>query len=342
MISKDEVVKTVVEARRELGFQIRVKPEIVDAYYDAEKSHILIIVADRPDKSAVIGPGGWVLKLVRDKIGVKSIAVRSVTDLVIKRERIIDAISMAKKLIGECDSEIKRIFCSKIIPMLENELKYPFRRLFKSREEEKHKIVIGLSGGVDSVASLLISKLAGLNPIAVSVDAGGWMLPPETKSKIELVVKKLKIPHEYIYGEKEIFKKILDNAMEGKRHLCKRCHKEIEQLVINYAKKHKIPLVGFGDLLPTGKFSVYKIEGNLIRFNVAAALSLTKTDTILMAKSIGHPGTKFFYGCPLLKIVHKRHESFKYVSASRVLREVRAQILEPAQALKYIKSIFSR
>ena len=79
--------------------------------------------------------------------------------------------------------------------------------------------------------------------------------------------------------------------------------------------------------------------GDVLRFNVLAALNLTKSETVAIAKMFNHPGTSFTYGCPMLREIHKKHPHLTYPSIQRVLRETRAGILEPSQALKYVKSI---
>ena len=341
MYGPREVSRVVVEVRRELGLSDLVQPEILHVRYDGEDGTMLIVAADRPDKAAVLGPGGRVLKRVGDILGVKSVAARSQTYLLVKQFRVNLAISAAKRVLKYANPTVRGILESRIIPMLENELKYPERSWFRAEELPEHGIVIAFSGGVDSTAALLISKLAGLNPIAVTVDAGSWMVPPEVKRIIGRIVDVLGVRHEYLKPESEVFGEILGDAVEGRRHPCKRCHSEIEKMVVESAENLGIPFVGFGDLLPTGNYSIYHIKDSLVRFNVAAALSLSKTDTILAARGVGHPGSKFLYGCPLLRVLHRRHNSFRYISINRVLRELRAQILEPSQALKYVKSILS-
>ena len=339
MYTPEEISRFVAEVRKDLKLFSLVQPEILRIRYSPEDDSMLIIAADRPDKAALLGPGGRVLKTVRDRLGIGRVAARSQTQIMIKRFRVALALKAAKKLLSEVDGEAKEIVRDRILPMLRNELKYPERRWLRMWELPYHGIAVAYSGGVDSTASLLIAKLAGLNPIAVTVDAGGWMIPPHTKRIIEETTKNLNIPHRYLKPKTEIFNEILSSAVEGRKHPCKDCHCQIEHLVMKFCKENHIPIVGFGDLLPTGRYSIYMVEKGLVRFNVAAALSLTKTDTILASKRAGHPGSRLVYGCPLLRSLHKRHHHFRYVSIGRVLRELRAQVLEPSQALRYVKSI---
>jgi len=45
------------------------------------------------------------------------------------------------------------------------------------------------------------------------------------------------------------------------------------------------------------------------------------------------------YGCPLLREAFRRHRWAKFIAYERILRETRAGILEPMEALRYIKKI---
>ena len=45
------------------------------------------------------------------------------------------------------------------------------------------------------------------------------------------------------------------------------------------------------------------------------------------------------YGCPLIVEVHKNHPQYRSFSIQRVLRETRAGILEPGEALDLIRTI---
>ncbi len=189
---------------------------------------------------------------------------------------------------------------------------------------------------------MAVSKRIGLEPLAATVDAGGWMLPREVKAWIRGVVEKLGVEHSYIRGDERVFGLVLDLARAGRRHPCRMCHEEIERAVLRYALEAGTPMIGFGDLLPTGRFSIYWLRAGgrrLIRLNLMAALALFKTDTILMAREAGRPVKRLFFGCQLLKVVHREHREMMLPSIQRVLREARAGILEPNQALELVKSI---
>ena len=77
---------------------------------------------------------------------------------------------------------------------------------------------------------------------------------------------------------------------------------------------------------------------NILIVNLPAFLAFSKRDTTEIASKV-KKYTSFTLGCPLLKAVHRRYPSMRYATAERILTEVRAGILEPGEALTYLKSI---
>ena len=80
------------------------------------------------------------------------------------------------------------------------------------------------------------------------------------------------------------------------------------------------------------------IKGNILKINLPALLSLKKGD---VKKIAGDWGVKKRggYGCPLIAEVHKKHPYMRRFSIQRVLRETRAGVLEPGEALEQITEI---
>ena len=336
-----EVQKAILKARKELGFKTPVRPRVRSVFYDEEEDFLLIILADRPDKSVALGPGGRVLKMVKDELGVSSMAARSYTDILVKRRRVGEALFKARRVAEKAEGLLKKAL-ERVIALLRAELDYPPRRWPSYGPLDEPAIVVGFSGGIDSTAMLSVSKRLGLEPLAATIDAGGWMLPKEVRTWIKNVVGRLGIEHAYIKGDERIFGLVLKLARAGRRHPCRMCHEEIQRAVLRFALEAGTPMVGFGDLLPTGRYSIYwlKVGGRrLLRLNLMAALALFKTDTILMAREAGRPVKRLFFGCQLLKVVHREHREMMLPSIQRVLREARAGILEPNQALELVKSI---
>jgi len=335
------VEKLIFEIRKELNFSVEVKPKVLKASLDKEKNLMFLVVADRPDKAATFGPGGLVSKTLVKKLGLIGVSVKAQTDVLVKNFRIKLAIERLKELSLTLNNKTKTIIDKKLLPLLEKELKYP-GKIFEDDFEasNNHLAVVAFSGGVDSWVTTILAKKVGLNPITVSVSPGKWILPVKTRKLINFLTSTYHIPHEFLEVEIENFKAIFKDGLNGKLHPCGRCRKLIEKIVVDYAKKVGVPLVLFGDLLPTGNYSAHVVD-NILRFNILAALNFTKSETIHYAKMFHHPKVSLVYGCPMLRAIHKKHPHLTYPSIQRVLREVRAGLLEPTQALKYIKSILT-
>ncbi|MEM1575870.1 MAG: hypothetical protein QW682_08090 [Nitrososphaerota archaeon] len=337
MFSIEEVSKLILDIRSSLGLQPYVKPRIDGLVYDEKSNYVLIIAHDRPDKAAIIGMGGRILYELAKKLNVKHASITTTVDINIKKERILEAIRTLKEKANSLTPIQYKIVKERFIPLLENELKYPHREILEmGKFDEEEKVAIAYSGGVDSTTALILMNNIGLKPIALTINPGNWMITKETKKIIEKITNDLRVRRVFIECSEE-FKDIFQKASEGKLHPCGRCRKKKDEIIISWAKENNVEIVVSGDLLPTGHFSVHFING-IMRFNIAA-LALNKTSTILIAKEYGHPGTKFIFGCPFLVSLHRKYEHLKIPSIYRVLRETRANILEPMQALKYIRSI---
>ena len=336
-----QVLRAVLRARRELGLKTRVRPRIKALYYDEEMGSLLVVVPDRPDKSAILGPGGRVLKMARDYLGLTSMAVRSYTDLMVKRARVREALARVRRMASSSEG-LLREGLDRVVELLKAELAYPPRRWPSFRPLEEPFMAVGFSGGVDSTALLYVATRLGLRPIAITVDAGGWMIPEEVRSWIREAAARLGVEHIWLKGDEEVFRLVLEHARSGRRHPCRMCHDEIVRAVVSAAAEMGLPAVSFGDLLPTGRFSAYWLRfkrRRLLRLNLLASLALFKTDTIVMSRAVGRPFRGLYFGCPLLKVVHREYKFMRLPSIQRVLREARAGILEPNQALELVKSI---
>lgn len=58
MYSPTDISNLIHKARSERGLCATLQPKIVRTYYNHETDSLFIVAADRPDKSAVLGPGG--------------------------------------------------------------------------------------------------------------------------------------------------------------------------------------------------------------------------------------------------------------------------------------------
>ena len=211
-----------------------------------------------------------------------------------------------------------------------------YMNMYENKESDTHDAIVAFSGGVDSSFSLILAKKLGFNPIAVTVDPGTIILPNQFKKNIDTLVKKLDVEHHYIKTDSS---KLIQESLDGNIHPCGRCSKNIEETVLKYGKKQKIPLVIYGDMLSTGTQCLTKQKGEIVRLNLPASLAIGKQEIKSITRKYD---VKEFdgFGCPLLYETHKKHPHFKKYSIQRILRETRSSALEPGEALDLIWSFY--
>jgi len=338
-LTSSYILKVLKEVRIESKIASKQLPKIEDVIQDSNDNILYIIVSDRPDRSALIGYGGLIIKKIKRKISVNEVTVIAKTDLLVKRKRISESIMKAKAIIKRRNipQDIKK-FLEILIEQLKLEKKFPPRIVTKKEEAKNIKVLVAYSGGVDSTATLVLLKNMGFNIEAVTVDPGPFILPNWVKNNIAKAIKLLSIKHEFIKPLVD-FREIIERAKKGTHMPCSLCYPVLANSVYTYAEKEGINIIAFGDLISTSKYSLdFPLRGKfLLRINLPGALALTKHDTKLLSKGI--IDWKPLYGCPLLRNSMKNHRWMRYIAIERVLREVRAGILEPMDGLRYIKSI---
>lgn len=330
-LTKEEIIERICRIREEIGHQY-VEPDIKDITFDEENEVMLIITSDRPEKSIVIGKGGWVVGKLKEELNIKSIHVEAYPDILLREYKLKLALDKLKDILKTVNSKPLRNLCNLLSQRLENI--NDFDSVLNSgnvEESNTHQAVVALSGGVDSSFSLIIAKLMGFNPIALTVNPGNIILPKYFQNNVENLTSNLHVKHVYLELEME---DIIRDSLEGRFHPCGRCSKVIEEAVLDYAKEYKIPFLIFGDLLSTGAQSIV-IDEDIIRINLPAMFSVTKGEIKNMASKYGIL-KKGGYGCPLINEVHKKYPHMRKFSIQRVLRETRAGILEPGEALEMI------
>lgn len=354
--------------RKEIGHE-EVNIDIKDVLYDEDVNEMWIITNDRPDKSAIIGKGGWVVGRLREELQINSIHVESYSDFLQKEYRMELSLNKLNSFVKDNELDYGVFLAlNNLIDILkiklENLYSFNFYKYFKDLDEspydyfeaEKPTAIVALSGGTDSSFSLILAKRLGFNPIAVTVDPGTIVLPKQFRHNIDKLAKELDVPHEYIevdYGE------IIEESFTGRFHPCGRCSKVIEDTVNKYAIQHDIPIVIFGDMLATGSQCINElicnfdennennmgdvdeeIENNkIIRLNLPASLSVSKLENKSLTSHYNLNKFKGF-GCPLLYEVHKKFPHMKRYSIQRILRETRSGVLEPGEALDLIWSFY--
>lgn len=334
---KEDIINRICRIREEIGHE-SVKPAIKDIIFNENIGVMSIITADRPEKSVVIGKGGWVVGKLKEELNINSIHVEAYPDILLQKYKM--------KLTQEkLKDMLKTVKLTDPMP-LENLYHLLSQRIenindfdavlqdWNVKESKNNLAVVALSGGVDSSFSLITAKLMGFNPIAVTVNPGNIILPKYFQKNVEALSDKLDVKHVYVNVEMD---DIIKDSLEGKFHPCGRCSKVIEGAVLDYAKENKMEFLIYGDLLSTGNQSIVASE-DFIKINLPAMLSVTKGEIKNMASKYD-VFKKGGYGCPLINEVHKKYPHMKKFSIQRVLRETRAGILEPGEALEMIMKI---
>ena len=336
MYDKEFILQEVNTIRNEIGHD-KVNIFIEELYYNESTNELWIITEDRPDKSAIIGKGGWVVGKLREKLGLESIHVESYGDFLNKEYKL----KLSKKTVRNIDLDL--VGLENLEKTIDNKLNkiysFNFETYFNENqfeESENIEAVVALSGGVDSSFSLILAKKLGFNPIAITIDPGTIILPKQFKNNIKLITESLNIKHEYIETD---YSEVINESFTGKLHPCGRCSKNTSELVKRYAKTNKIPLIIFGDMLATGSQCINLQEDSLYRLNLPASLSVGKQEIKSLIKNYDLKTFKGF-GCPLLYEVHRKFPHMKKFSIQRILRETRSGALEPGEALDLIWSFY--
>ena len=339
IFTKEEIIAILRRIDVESKVIPKYVPKIVDVIYDEEEDVLYIVVLDRPDKSSLIGYGGLKIKKLKEKIGVKDLTVITHVDLDVKRKRVKSALEKLDLILSRLNKpEEKEVLQKYIKKLLIAELKYP-PRLLPNMEKTNIAVPVAYSGGVDSTATLYLLWRIGLKPVALTVDPGPFIIPDDVRESIRRVSSKLGIEHHFI-KPKESFNEIIKAALDGKIIPCSLCYPILVKTMYEWVKNEDMSLIFFGDLLSTSYSSImYVNDYKIIRVNLPGALSLTKFDTKTIASKVLGEIRNYVYGCPLLREAFRRHRWAKFIAYERILRETRAGILEPMEALRYIKKI---
>jgi hypothetical protein len=343
-MKKEEILTAISRIRKEIGHE-DLTPDITDVIFDEEKSELLIIASDRPEKSLVIGKGGWVVGKLKEELKLGKIHVEAYSDIFLRKYRMELALRRLDEVKMDFDDEMRSPLIN-LSTLLNKRIERPFSlktilddfdgqsNSDHQQSDNHHKAMVALSGGVDSSFSLIIAAKMGFNPLAITVNPGDIILPKHFRDRVENVTVKLGVEHLYLDAD---MTEVIEGALEGRYHPCGRCSKVIEETIMEYAHGEKVPFLIFGDLLATGAQSlVYK--RNVLRINLPAMLSATKGETKELAGEYGVTSIGG-YGCPLLSSVKKKFDYMSRYSVQRVLRETRAGILEPGEALDMVMSL---
>ena len=70
LYTKEKLTEEINQVRKQIGHE-ELEIHIEDIYYNEKENELWIITQDRPDKSAIIGKGGWVVGKLREKLKIK-------------------------------------------------------------------------------------------------------------------------------------------------------------------------------------------------------------------------------------------------------------------------------
>ena len=193
LYTKEKLLEEINQVRKEIGHE-ELEIHIKDIYYNEKEKELWIITQDRPDKSAIIGKGGWVVGKLKEKLKINSIHVESYGDYLTKEYKL----KLSKKTLDNFSSNLTGIQNLKKIlnTKLENIYSFDYNSYFKNNtfeESEKTEAVVALSGGVDSSFSLILAKYLGFNPIAITIDPGTIILPNQYKRNIKKLTEELNV-----------------------------------------------------------------------------------------------------------------------------------------------------
>jgi len=127
----------------------------------------------------------------------------------------------------------------------------------------KRKVIVGLSGGVDSSVALILLKKQGFEPIGVTLKLPVWenklnacrdnvCCTPASIKVAETICKKLRVPYFVIEAQKEFRKEVINYFVKELKQYhtpnpCLICNRNLKfQLLIKLAEKMKIPYVATG------------------------------------------------------------------------------------------------
>jgi tRNA-specific 2-thiouridylase len=130
----------------------------------------------------------------------------------------------------------------------------------------RNKIVVGLSGGVDSSMSLFLLQKQGWDCIGVHLNMPKWMgKKPLAQTRAKKVCQKLKIAFYTLNIKKEFEKKIVSYFIKEYKagrtpNPCIVCNPELKfKTLLNFAKKKKIDYVATGHWVKIKKLKTFKL-----------------------------------------------------------------------------------
>ena len=161
------------------------------------------------------------------------------------------------------------------------------------------RIVVGMSGGIDSSMALALLKKQGWNPIGVSLRLPVWHGGKENthnaKQSLKIarnICKRLNVPHYIIDARKDFQKEVVDYFISEWKNLrtpnpCVICNPNFKfKQLLQFAKKHKIQYIA------TGHYARLKLNDKTKKYELLKARDKNKDQSydlcLLPQKYLSH------------------------------------------------------
>ncbi len=201
--------------------------------------------------------------------------------------------------------------------------------------EGNGEVVLGLSGDLGSMASLLTLKEMGFDVKAVTIDPGSSFIPMVSRNQIRRIVKFTDSDHDFVdINRSRAVKELRKNGFRWDNYL-----DLVESEVKDYALSNNNSTIIFGSFRNYGKEAV-KVLDNVVRINLPGLFGFTEEEVTNMLKSY-EKNILVEEKTPIInKNLDKKPVRDFYIR--RILDKVRKRTLKPFNGLKRINELPNR
>ncbi len=334
MMTPEEMEQLIRETRDQLGFTRGVPPE-VEEVDRLDNGTLLVVTADRAEKSVCLGPGGRIVAKISKRLG-QPVTIVAREELLARRQRLRTTAQRINELAGVVTPP-QQDFLGTLRQLIQREMIDALDTIREGLAPSRHvKVTLAFSGGTDSCAAAILLSRAEIRPTLATVDLGRDFLSEHDMRAIREIADQLDLPHEVVPGG-EMHAEVARRAIEEAVHPCGKCHALMYDLLIEHAREQRGHVLVTGELLPTGRQSIVSL-GRILMVHLPAALAMTKyRDTLLCREAEVSPLSG---GCRLIRRALGAEWRITGPAVFRVLRELEAGVLTTGEALDQVKSLF--